>query len=149
MKISNETVADKIDAALRLRVGHGKTYSFEALEEVTGIKARTLRSYEEGAVPTVAGLLSICAALGPGFTSDIIGMAGQSAPSSAADEPDHFRAVGSMGAMIHSLYEALADGRIDHRETALLRPMAAELMEMLAPIAEASKPTVVRKGGAG
>jgi hypothetical protein len=34
MKISSQALSDKIDAALRLRVGHGKTYSFEALEEV-------------------------------------------------------------------------------------------------------------------
>ena len=146
MKISSQALSDKIDAALRLRVGHGKTYSFEALEEVTGIKARTLRSYEEGVTPTAAGLMSLFAALGPGFTSDILAMIGQSARKGEGCQPEHMPTLCAATAFSSLLAEALTDGHVDHREAAVLRPIAVELMELLAPIAN-GKPSVVRTGG--
>ena len=139
MKISSEALSNKIDAALRLRVGHGKTYSFEALEEVTGIKARTLRSYEEGVAPTAAGLLSLCAALGPGFTSDIFGMIGQSAQSSANASAEHMPTLCAVTLFASVLAESLTDGHVDHREAAAMRPAAQALMDLLAPIAEGRK----------
>ncbi|MEM5541776.1 hypothetical protein WNY61_03405 [Sulfitobacter sp. AS92] len=148
MKISTDALSDKIDAALRLRVGHGKTYSFEALEEVTGIKTRTLRSYVEGGTPSAAGLLSLFAALGPGFTSDILSMISQSARKGDDNEPEHMPTLCAATAFSSLLADALTDGHVDHREAAGLRPIAVELMELLAPIAAGGKPTVVRNGGA-
>lgn len=136
MKISTDALSDKINAALRLRVGFGKTYSFEALEEVTGIKARTLRSYEEGATPTAAGLLSLCAALGPGFTSDVFSLIGQTAASASAGEPQHMPTLCASTGFASMLAEALNDGHIDHREKAAMQPAARELRALLEPIAE-------------
>ena len=147
MKISSEALSDKIDSALRLRVGHGKTYSFDALEAVTGLKARTLRSYEEGVTPTASGLLSLCAALGPGFTSDILSMIGQSARKGDGCEPEHMPTLCAATAFSSLLADALNDGHVDHREAAGLRPIAVELMELLTPIAN-GKPSAARTGGA-
>lgn len=144
MKISNDAVAVKIEDALRLRVGHGKRTSFASLAEVTGIKERTLRSYEEGATPTVAGLLSIGAALGPGFMSDVLGIIGQSAKNGTTDEPQHMPTLCAATAFSSLLAEALEDGHVDHREGAAMQPLARALIKLLDPIANGTTVVPVR-----
>ena len=141
MKISKETAYDKISAAMGLLVGHGKAHSFNAVANATKIKERTIRSYVDGTTPPVENLLSICAALGPGFTSDVLGLIGQSAQSSADECPQHMPTLCAATAFSSLLADALTDGHVDHREAAVLRPIAQSLMDLLAPIAEGRKPS--------
>ena len=147
MKISSEALSYRIKDAMNLRVGKGKTHPFKSLAEVTGIKERTLRSYVDDSFPTAAGLLSLCTALGPAFTSDILAMIDQSAQSSDDECPQHMPTLCAATAFSSLLAEAMADGHVNHREAAVLRPIAVELMELLAPIAN-GRPSVVRSGGA-
>ena len=140
MKISNDALGAKINAALRLRVGFGKTYSFEGLEEVTGIKARTLRSYVDGTTPPAENLMALCAALGPGFTSDVFSLIGQTAASANAGEPQHMPTLCASTGFASMLAEALNDGHISHREKAAMQPAARELRALLEPIAEPQAP---------
>lgn len=133
--IPHDLAARKIEDALRLRVGRGKRYSFAGLSDATGIPPRTLESYVQGATPGLSALLSLFAVLGPGFTSDVLSACGQSASTCDNDSPEHIKVMSMMGAMIAKTSDALADGHIDHREAAELRPMAAALIELLEPIA--------------
>lgn len=134
--IPHDLAARRIEDALRLRVGRGRRHSFVALADATGIPTRTLESYVQGATPGLSGLLSLCAVLGPSFTSDILAACGQVASEADPDAPDYVRAMGKMGDMVSTVSAALADGHVDHREAAQMRPVAAELIEALQPIAQ-------------
>lgn len=145
--ISQEDAVRRIEDAIRLRVGRGKRYSFPALADATGIATRTLESYVQGATPGLAALLSLCSVLGPSFTSDILGACGQVAQEASHDEPEHLRVLGALGSLIAQISEAVADGHVDHREAAQLRPMAAHLIEILEPLAHATGGTMVQLRG--
>lgn len=146
--IPHDLAARRIEDAIRLRVGRGKRYSFQALSDATGIPLRTCESYVHGATPGLAGLLSLCAVLGPQFTSDILGLCGQTAKSADADAPEHFRVLSALGELTSEIAEAVADGHVDHREAAQLRPLAQGLIEALEPLARSCEPATVPLRGA-
>ncbi|MAM60837.1 hypothetical protein [Maritimibacter sp. UBA3975] len=133
--IPHDLAARVIEDALRLRVGRGKRHSFAALSDATGIPTRTLESYVQGATPGLSGLLSICSVLGPSFTSDVLGVCGQSAREGSDDAPEHLRVLAALGHLTKQIAEAVEDGHVDHREAAQLRPTAQALMEVLEPLA--------------
>lgn len=153
MIVPHDAAARLIEDALRLRVGRGRRYSFPALSDATGIPTRTLESYVQGATPSLAGFLSICAVLGPSFTSDILAACGQSAKDGTDAEPEHLRVLAALGALTAQIADAVEDGHVDHREAAALRPCAQRLMEALEPLARAETPApdvvaLSMKGGA-
>ncbi|QQA43938.1 hypothetical protein [Pelagovum pacificum] len=119
---------------MRLRVGRGRRYSFAGLSDATGIPTRTLESYVQGSTPGHAALLSLCSVLGPSFTSDILAVCGQSAKDGSTDDPEHMQVLGALGSLTAKLADAFADGHVDHREAAALRPAAQHLMEVLEPL---------------
>ncbi|WP_444459986.1 hypothetical protein [Rhodobacter capsulatus] len=41
----------------------------------------------------------------------------------------------SLGELVMQISEAVADGYVDHREAAQMRPLAARLIELLEPLA--------------
>lgn len=133
--IPHDLAARRIEDALRLRVGRGKRYSFVSLSDATGIPARTLESYVQGATPGLHCFLSICAALGPSFTSDVLGLCEQSASDLNGDAPAYSQVMANSAAFVSAMADALADGRVDHREAAKLREDASSLIEMLEPLA--------------
>ena len=135
--IPHDLAARRIEDALRIRVGRGRRYSFSALSDATGIPTRTLESYVQGATPGLCALLSLCAVLGPSFTSDVLAPCGQVASEADPDAPEHMRVVSMMGGMVAAVSDALADGHVDHREAAELRHMAQELIQALQPMAQA------------
>ncbi|MBO9441398.1 helix-turn-helix transcriptional regulator [Phaeobacter italicus] len=143
--MTNETVIPqdlairKLEDALRLRVGRGRRYSFAGLADATGIKTRTLESYVQGASPSLANLLSLCAVLGPGFTSDLLSVAGQSAKEGTTDDPEHMRMLSVLTGFSHQLAEAVEDGHVDHREAAQLQPVAQRVIDLAEPIARGNR----------
>ncbi len=135
--ISHEAAQRALEDALRIRVGQGKRYSFDSLDDASGVPSRTIRSYAgEGATPGLAGFLSLCATLGPSFTSDVLSLAGQSAASADETDPEHMRTLEASGEFIATLSKALGDGKVDHREAAQMQPLAQALIELLQPIAQ-------------
>lgn len=141
--IPHETAVRCIEDALRLRVGRGRRYTFQGLSDATGIPTRTLESYVEGATPGLSGLLTLCAVLGPSFTSDILSPTGLSAQDASTVDPDHQRLLSAGCAFAAQLSEALEDEKVDHREAAQLRPVAANLIAMLEPIARGGSVAMV------
>lgn len=135
--IPQDTAASVIERALRLRVGRGRQYSFASVSDATGIAPRTLESYVQGAAPGLPAFLSLCAALGPGFTSDVLSACGQVAHEADIDQPEHMKCLIALTRLSASLAEAVADGHVDHREAAALRPEAQRLIDILEPIARA------------
>lgn len=141
--ISQEDAARRIEDALRLRVGRGRRYSYPALSDATCIPTRTLESYVQGSTPGLHTLLSLCAVLGPSFTSDVIGMCGQTASAADCDGPEHLRVLAALGTLTAEISRAIEDGQVDHREAAQLRPLAQDLIEILEPLTRADGPTAV------
>lgn len=142
--IPQDLAAQRLEDALRLRVGRGRRYSFASLSDATGIKTRTLESYAQGASPSLANLLSLFAVLGPGFTSDILSAAGQSAKDGTTDDPEHMRALCTLTGFAAQLAEAVEDGYVDHREAAQMQPVAQQVIDLIEPIARGSV-TPIRK----
>ena len=133
--ISQDTAASAIERALRLRIGRGRQYSFASVADATGIAPRTLESYVQGAAPGLPAFLSLCAALGPGFTSDVLSVCGQVAHEADINEPEHMKCLTALTRLSADLAEAVSDGHVDHREAAALRPQAQRLIEILEPLA--------------
>ncbi|MGI3170004.1 hypothetical protein ACRARG_12665 [Pseudooceanicola sp. C21-150M6] len=145
--VQQDAAARRMMDALQLRVGRGRRHTFAGLEEATGIPERTLRSYVDGTAPPLHAFLSLCSVLGPAFTSDVLAECGQSAKVAGSEEPEHMRILAMLGGMVSLVSEALEDGHVDHREAAMLRPVAAQLLEMLEPLARDPKdiPMVLRR----
>jgi hypothetical protein len=141
--ISQDTAVRCIEDALRLRVGRGRRYTFQGLSDATGIPTRTLESYVDGATPSLANLLSLFAALGPSFTSDVLSPAGQSASDAQPDDPQHMQLLSALCGASAMLSDAVADGKVDHREEAQLRPVAADLIAQLEPLARGGTAVMV------
>ncbi|MEL7398023.1 MAG: hypothetical protein AAFN44_16810 [Pseudomonadota bacterium] len=146
--ISQDTAIRLLEDALRLRVGRGKRFSFEALEEGTGVPSRTLRSYAgEEVEPSLSNFLCLCAALGPSFASDVLAPCGLSAQSTEAAEADYMGALALMGEGVAMLAEALADGRVDHRERAIIEEFFKGALEKFQPLSQSD--TAVSLKGVG
>ena len=137
--IPHDTASAAIERALRLRVGRGRKYTWSGVSDATGVAPRTLESYVQGATPGLPAFLSLCAALGPGFTSDVLAACGQVAHESDIHEPEHLKVLTALTRLSASLAEAVEDGYVDHREAAALRPEAQRLIEILEPLARGSK----------
>lgn len=137
--IPHDAAASAIERALRIRVGRGRKFTWAGVSDATGVAPRTLESYVQGATPGLPAFLSLCAALGPGFTSDVLSACGQIAHEADIHEPEHMKALTALTRLSASLSEAVEDGHVDHREAAALRPEAQRLIEILEPLARAPK----------
>jgi hypothetical protein len=147
--IPQDLALQKLDDALRIRVGRGRRYSFASLSDATGIATRTLESYVHGASPTLANFLSLCAVLGPGFTSDVLAVSGQSAKEGTLDDPEHMRVLCHLTSLSAQIAEAVADGYVDHREAAQLKPIAQQVIELLEPIARGRSAAAMKPSAKG
>ena len=144
--ISHDAAQRSLEDALRLRVGSGKRFSFDSLEDATGIPSRTLRSYAgEGATPGLHALLSLFAVLGPSFTSDVLAETGQAAQPTSEADADYMGALSLFGSATSQIAEAMADGKIDHRERAEIRAFMKDLIEAVQPLAQ-DETTIPIKG---
>lgn len=115
--------------ALHLFIGRGRRYSAEALGEATGIPARTIYSYMQGATPSLHNMIRLMAVLPPAFANHILasaGLGGARRMDCGGDACGQTH-MARMAARMHKLADALADGRVDHREARDLAPEFREL----------------------
>ncbi|KRS17512.1 hypothetical protein RIdsm_02515 [Roseovarius indicus] len=145
--IPHELAVTRLQDALRLRVGRGKRYSVQGLADAARIKPRTIESYLSGdATPGLNGFISLCAVLGPAFTSDVLAEAGLVARSADADEPEHMRAISLMSEGTRMIADALADGYVDHQERAKIKPHADRIIAIMEPLARTGETTIPHLG---
>lgn len=148
--IPHELAVQRLQDALRLRVGRGRKHSVQGLADATGIKARTVESYLAGdATPGLNGFLSLCSVLGPSFTSDVLSPCGQVARTADADAPEYMKAISMMGEGCRILADALSDGHVDHRERAQIKPFADEILPVIEAMTRTDTTTVPFKGKVG
>ncbi|MCA0961174.1 hypothetical protein [Salipiger bermudensis] len=143
--ISQEAAKARVSEALSLRIGRGKRFSFRQVSDASGIAERTIDSYARGDnAPTLGPLLSLFATLGPGFTSDVLALADQSASGCSGDDPEHMRVLCAAGELVSMISSAVEDGYVDHQEAANLRPLAQNMIDLLEPLA--ARPVAMMKG---
>ncbi len=128
-----------LDAVLRrelcLQVGRARRFSCEELGDALEVAPRRIKAIRDG--EQRAGLdlgLRIAALLGPGSLNRLLLAVGYVArPVEDEDgEAAAWALLGELGREVASLSDALADGRIDHRERAKL---ARELQELVGKVA--------------
>ncbi|MCR9256202.1 MAG: hypothetical protein NXI16_08920 [Alphaproteobacteria bacterium] len=123
--LTHDYVAKRLETALRLYMPDAARA--RSVENATGVPCRTLKSYREGNTPGLANFLAMCKALGPGFTSDILSMVGQSAHAIDGEADADAERLTDLLTHAAAMSKAMEDGRIDHREFRELAPMARAL----------------------
>lgn len=111
-------------------VGLGRL-SIEDLAGATDIPARTLRSYQSGeATPGLLNLLRIACVLPASFSNDLIALAGLGGARRLDGEAKSVATVGAaMADELRIICGTLEDGRIDHKERAVLLKTLGKLAD--------------------
>ncbi len=101
----------------------------QALEEASGVKARTIKSYRvEGKEPSLANALSLAVVLGPKALNPVLALIGYVArPLDEADDMNPMAIVAEAIRGLSVIASAASDGRIDHIE----QPSCLEAADMI------------------
>ncbi|TXL72536.1 hypothetical protein FHP25_24895 [Vineibacter terrae] len=133
-----DVIRQRVADGLRLYVGTGRRYSMRAVGEATRIPEPTLKDYRSGAiVMPVSRFVQLAAVLPAGFADQVLAPAGLAVLDRAGERAadDHALAA-DVATALQGLAEALRDGRIDHRERAVLAPLARDIGQQLLAFAE-------------
>jgi hypothetical protein len=124
-----------------LRAAKVKHYTDEQLEELSGIPARTIKSYRsEGKEPSLSAALSIGCALGGWALNSILAEIGYAArPLDEADELHAGQVVANGLRNFTVIANAAADGRFDHTEEQDCRKAADEIIATVLPLSSAGR----------
>lgn len=131
--ITTELCKERFTALLREQVGPGKRFGVEAASEDLGVDRRTVESYLSGEnLPPTRNLLRMCFLFGPDFADGMLHLAGLFGCQREAAQPvTDFALNAETAAMMAVIGEALKDGRVDHRERALVLRHTRKLRELL------------------
>ena len=136
---SPDSVRTRVQAVLR--AAQAKGWTDEALEGVSGIKARRIKSYRvEGKEPSLSAALSLALALGPDALNPILALVGFAAkPLGAADELSPMSIVANTLEHVSTIASAAADGRIDHTEQPACQQAADMIIATVLPLSTAGR----------
>lgn len=135
--IGHDKVCDTLQAILRS--AQAKGWTDNQLSDLTGIPARTIKSYRiEGKEPSLSNALSLMLIIGPKAINGILALIGYHA--SPLDEADAFcpNAAVAVGLKHFStIAECAADGRIDHLEAPHCKEAADQIIATVMPLSSA------------
>ena len=137
--IDTHRVQQRVEAALKK--AHAIGWSDDDLAELSGLKARRIKSYRlEGRCPTLPALLSLAIPLGPGILNPVLSLVGHAArPLEEADAIDPHQIVADGIKHFAVIATAAADGRIDHVERPLCREAADQIIATVLPLSSAGE----------
>lgn len=135
---------DRVCAVMQgiLRAAALKGWTDEALETLSGVKARTIKSYRvDGKEPSVTNALSLCMVLGKGSVNALLSTIGYrgAVPLEEADAPNPGLVVAGLLQGISAIAEAASDGRFDHTEMAAVTAAADLIIETAGPLSSAGR----------
>ncbi|MBB4859654.1 transcriptional regulator with XRE-family HTH domain [Novosphingobium chloroacetimidivorans] len=135
--VSPDRVRQTVQAILRAAQTAG--WTDEQLENVSGVRARTIKSYRiEGKEPSLSNALSLAVALGGKQLNSILSLIGYVArPLDEADAINPHLLVANVLPHISTLAAAAADGRIDHVELPGCREAADQIIATVLPLSSA------------
>jgi len=133
LTITTEICKERFTTLLREQVGPGKRFGTEAASEALGIDRRTIESYLSGEnLPPARNLLRMFYLFGPDFADGLLHLAGLFGCQREAAQPvTDFALNAETAAMMAVIGAALQDGRVDHRERALVLRHTRKLRELL------------------
>lgn len=114
--IGHDVVARRMQDSLAGFIGRGRQFSVEFAAAAADIKARTLKSYCEGAAtPGLHAFLSLAATMPLPWTNHVLALAGLRAER-VADEADAGEVMKVVAKLNLAIVDAMADGKISHVE---------------------------------
>lgn len=133
MLIAHDRAQALLADTLRLFVGRGRRWpSCAALAAAAGLSPRAVEGYVAGEqTPGLAALLSLLAVLPPEFADALLAWTELSVIPRHAEAGAHGRLLAECAGLTAGFAAAMADGHIDHRERAMLRTAAAEVVVRL------------------
>ena len=135
--ITSENITERLANALtRARLDW---YDEERLEELTGIKARTIRSYRcESKEPSLSTALKLWFVLGPKYSDPVLKLLGcRLVLIEEHDMRQDMARITSEGLEAFAVIaKAAADGRIDHTELPGVQDACDQLIRLLLPLAK-------------
>ena len=133
----HQSVCAKVQAVLRSAQAKGWTDA--QLEELSGVPARTIKSYRiEGKEPGLANILSLAVVLGQSAINPLLSLIGYVAsPMDEADDMAPAQIVADSLKALSVIALAAADGRIDHTEAPLCRDAADEMIAAVLSLSSA------------
>lgn len=136
---SRESVCDRLQAVLRAAQGSG--WTDDALADLSGVPARTIKSYRvEGKEPSLSNALSLAVIIGPKALNPILALIGYVAkPLDEADGVNPHLIVASLLPHVSTIASAAADGRIDHLEKPGCRDAADQIIATVMPLSSAGE----------
>jgi hypothetical protein len=135
--VGPDSVRDRVQAVLRAAQAAG--WTDEALEGVSGVKARRIKSYRvEGKEPSLSAALSLGVAIGPKGLNPILALIGYVArPLDESDALHPMTLAATAMAHLSTIAHAAADGRIDHTEAPSCREAADQIIATVLPLSTA------------
>lgn len=135
--VGHDRVCEVVQAILR--AAHAKGWSDAQLYELSGVPARTIKSYRtEGKEPSLSNALSLAVVLGPTAINSVLAMIGYVArPLEDADAIAPSQIVADGLAAFSIIASAAADGRIDHTEVPICRDAADQIIATVLPLSSA------------
>jgi len=130
-QITHKTAVDVFRSSYVRRVGVGTgRMSYADLFDLTGIPVRTLKSWPTTEVmPHLDNFLKLCVVFGPGFASEVLGIAGLGGVE-RMEESLAINAMSSASGLVsvaNELLVRLEDGVFCHRDKAAMGPKMIEL----------------------
>lgn len=134
-----DRVRDKI--ATLLRVAHLRGQHDDELSELTGIPARTLKSYRlEAREPSLSAGLAIMAVIGATGVNSVLSLISYSGkPLEDPNEVPAAQLVATVLPHVATIAAAAADGRFDHTERPKCREAADQIIATLQPLSSAGE----------
>lgn len=134
---SRDSVCDRLQAVLRGAQASG--WTDDSLEELSGVPARTIKSYRiDGKEPSLSNALSLAVVIGPKALNPILALIGYVArPLDEADALNPNQIVASLLPHVSTIATAAADGRIDHTERRDCQQAADLIIEAVMPLSSA------------
>lgn len=138
--VSHDSVRERLQGLLRAAQVTGWTDS--ALEEASGVPARSIKSYRiDGKEPGLSNALSLAVVLGPKAINGILALIGYGG-AKPLDEPDAL-CVHSLVATglqhFSTIAVAASDGQIDHLELPSCRAAADQIIATVMPLSSAGE----------
>lgn len=135
--VGHDRVCTVLAGVLR---GAALSWTDEALQAVSGVHARTIKSYRtEGKEPSLSNALSLLSVLGKAGVPPILALIGWS--GSPLDEGDQLDLGNLVASGLHDLSTialAAADGRIDHIEQPMCQAAADHIIATFRPLSSAA-----------
>lgn len=134
--VSHDRVCKIMQGVLRVAQ---TVWTDEALQEASGVPARTIKSYRiEGKEPSLSNALSLAMVLGGSSLNAILSTIGYVArPLDEADAIAPSKIVADGLAAFSVIATAAADGRIDHIEEPMCREAADQIIATVLPLSSA------------